>query len=89
MYPLLCGPDNEKWERIPIGTYSQLGRDGSGNSLDLLSILVQDESRHSFDLLFLCDLLVDISMVHYPGPELQQFDPCASASVYEGDEIVW
>lgn len=49
-------------------TYGQLGRDGSGNSLDLLSVLVQDESRHSFDLLFLCDLLVDVSMVHYPGP---------------------
>lgn len=43
-------------------THSQLGGDGTSDSLNLLSFLVSDESRHSLDSLLLSDLLDDISI---------------------------
>jgi hypothetical protein len=42
-----------------VATYSDLGGNSSGNSLDLLSLLVSNESRHSLDTLLLSDLLHD------------------------------
>jgi hypothetical protein len=38
-------------------TYGDLGGDSSGDSLNLLSLLVSNESRHSLDSLLLSDLL--------------------------------
>jgi hypothetical protein len=38
-------------------THGDLGGDSSGNSVNLLSLLVSNESRHSLDSLLLGDLL--------------------------------
>jgi hypothetical protein len=46
-------------------TYGDLGGNSSGDSLNLLSLLVSNESRHSLDSLLLSDLLY--RQLHSPG----------------------